>query len=180
MKIEQIPSELKEARKFYEYILRHRDWMTSKLRSAYVHIGDEQREFIENLDPLALHINTYRDMAGYLEVADSTSFRLLRGRYSEIVPLTGQPRITPLKILMPNKDELARIHSASKINQILDEERISNQGYSDQIISQLTNGLVARRTVTKYRLESGLPKYQDRKNAYTKNPNTKFEIPLYS
>ena len=168
--------EFPESKKLYKLLSKEREWISSTLRDFYANLGNSQREFIYSLDPVSLHIYQLKDAAKELGFHLTTVSRLRKGRYISVIDSKQRNHMYPACVLMPNTDEYARIALTHQLNYALQKEAEEQTGRSDDWLS-VHSGL-ARRTVTKYRTEAGIPKSRERETSYKDNPQIRYTISL--
>jgi DNA-directed RNA polymerase specialized sigma54-like protein len=172
LSLAQIPREYQEARNIFGFLMYEREWITDVLKRIYTIIGDAQREFIYNPVPVNLNKFELADLAEKMDLHVSTVGRLRNGRY--IVIENDKSVVLPVHFLMPNDDSFRKYNEIEKINLLLAEE--SPQAYSDAKLSANLN--IARRTVTKYRKEYGIPESRERAKAYQKDSEKRYQIEI--
>lgn len=166
--------EFPESKKLYKILSKEREWITKTLREFYFNLGNFQREFVFTQDAQKLNIYGIKECSKELAVHTSTVSRLRRGRYISIIDSQEKQRIYPVAALMPNKVEYEKIHFASQLNYLLEEEAKEQKGQSDDWLA-VHSGL-ARRTVTKYRTDANIPNSKGRSQVYRDNPVMRYGI----
>lgn len=146
--------------------LQHFDeWKRRTLRSAYVIIGEVQREFLEDLDNTRYHIFKAENLAEKLQLHESTVSRLLSNRWVEARSVVGDQKVLYAKDMLVTNDGLKKYLALKPLNNLLLEEFERKKAYSDRELTEKVRGL-ARRTIAKYRLEAGVPGTCQRNEAY--------------
>ncbi len=146
--------------------LRHFDeWKRKKLIEAYVIIGDSKREFLEEFDYGTCGVFRQEDLAEKMELSESTVSRLVTNRWVEARDVKGEQRFMYVKDLFTTSDDLIRYTSIPELNKVLRLEFESGKSYSDGKIAEMVKKL-ARRTITKIRMESDIPTATERAKAY--------------
>ncbi|MEK6945796.1 MAG: hypothetical protein AABW63_03310 [Nanoarchaeota archaeon] len=160
----KIPDHFKNAKKLYAHISSQREYVNSKLRESYVAIGEQQREFLARSEPTTLNVFCQKDLADKVGVSTSLVSRLMKNKSALVQPASSNsPYVLEISQLMPSKEDLGRFLVVRGINQILSEEDPSNP-FSDMEIKQRLGINSARRTVSKYRSEAGIPEARLRVN----------------
>ena len=163
----QISKEFENTRNVYAKILKQYQWQAEKLRSVYNLIGENQREFIGSLDKL--HFNKYNmdDLAEDLGFrSTSTAHRLIDGRRVYVNPVDGEGASYFVKDLLKTKDKIREIYTKDKLIKYF----LSGEDRIDVLFDwQLRKNLrlpVARKTISKYREQLGIPGSSKRKEIY--------------
>lgn len=163
-----------ESKKLYKLLFQERQWINSTLREFYVSLGNSQRQFIYSLNPVQLQVYQLRDSAKELGVHHATVSRLRKGRYVSITSQSGDKQICSVCSLMPNVDNYKKILFANRLNEILQNEAENKRAKSDDYLA--VHSGIARRTVTKYRAEAGIPNLRGREIAYRTDPKRIYQI----
>lgn len=144
------------------------DWKKDVLRRAYVILGERQREYFENFDPVRLNILNQEDFGEELNLTGSTVSRILANRWAEARNLAGEQKYLYVKNhLLVTQHELFKYNNLPEINRLLVEEYALGRAYSDQeIIKKIRGRGLARRTLTKYREDNQIPSSSERNKLY--------------
>ncbi|MEK6974534.1 MAG: hypothetical protein AABW41_04845 [Nanoarchaeota archaeon] len=166
-----------ETAKLLVQIRRHDQWKRNVLKDSYVFIGEVQREYFEDFDRPKFNIFSQKELADKLNLSHSTVSRLISNRLVEARNLVGAKQVIYAKDLLVTKDDLKRFIVSPEINKALEEEFARKEAFSDQEIAKRAKH-IARRTVTKYRLESNVPNARERNIAYqTGNVTAPYQLP---
>ena len=160
-----------ETARLLENLKRFDEWKRRTLRDVYLRIGEEQREFFEALDRTRFHIFRQEDLATRLDYSASTMSRLISNRYVEARSTGSSVQILPVKDLLVTGDRLKRYVVTPEINNVLTEEFSKGTAYSDNQIAKKVS-IAARRTITKYRIEAGIPSNIERSKVYASGERT--------
>jgi transcriptional regulator with XRE-family HTH domain len=164
-----------ETAKLFSQLRRFDEWKRKELVEAYTVLGGKQREYFEKFNPLVFNIFSAEKLADSMGVTSSTISRILSNRWVEARNIEGEQKIMFSKGLMKTKDEIERYVHFSKLNGILFEEYQNKKGYSDFEIAKKMPS-IARRTISKYRTEQGIPVCSLRKREYEKGKEKSFEF----
>jgi len=156
--------EYEAAAKLMKKLVSFRDWSTRTAREAYESIRDKQRKLINTgrlIDAVPL---SRQSLADILDLHETTVGRLMNPRYVEIGYASGN-LVVPVNALLPTNDDVAKYLWKNRINEHLAEEFKEKTAYSDdKIAAGKINGV--RRTITKYRIEEGIPAVHERQKQY--------------
>ncbi len=143
-----------------------KNWIVRTLGDCYVAIGKAQAAYLLRLDPRQLVELPVSKIKDELELPyDTTTYwRLFQNRSVRIVSPEGT-RILPLSYLLPARDEIRKYHWIPKFESLLEQECVSKRSLSDDELARRL-GLVARRTIAKYRQLANIPTHLDRQRAY--------------
>ena len=158
-------SQFPETSRLVSQLKKFDEWKRAKLRDAYVYLGDSQREYFEQFDTSKLQIFIQEDMGEKLGLSESTVSRILENRFVEIRAIDDSQKLMRSKDLFISQDNIKRYAVTPQINNIFQEELSNGMAFSDQAIANRVKN-VARRTVTKYRIESEIPGRFDRQREY--------------
>ncbi len=151
---------------FARWLLGQKDWIVRTLGDCYVAIGKAQAAYLLRLDPrqlVELPVSKITDKLG-LRYNTTTYWRLFQNRSVRIVSPEGT-RLLPLSFLLPTRDDIQKYHWIPKFDSLLKEECVSKRAFSDDEMARRL-GLVARRTIAKYRQLANIPSHVDRQKAY--------------
>ncbi len=166
MEILQIDASLHpETAKLISQLRKFDDWKRRTLTKAYRVIGDEQREFFEDLISTRFHIFSQADLAEKIGIHYSNVSRILASRWVEARNTDGEQKTIYTKDLLPTRDMLTKYLAIPGLNKALQEEFETGVAFSDQHITEMVSGL-ARRTIAKYRQEAGIPAKLGRAKMY--------------
>jgi len=164
-------SQYPETARLVDHLRRFDEWKRKTLRNIYLTIGDEQREYFEELDKTRFHIFKQQDLAEKIDISWSTVSRLIANRYAESRGINGNLEILATKDLCITADKLLRYSVTPLINAVFEKEFSERMAYSDQEINGMVPN-VARRTIAKYRFEAGIPSHGDRVRSYRTGEKT--------
>ena len=151
---------------FARWLLGQKNWIVRTLGDCYVAIGKAQAAYLLRLDPrqlVELPVSKITDKLG-LRYNTTTYWRLFQNRSVRIVSPEGT-RLLPLSYLLPTRDDIRKYHWIPKFDSLLEEECVSKRAFSDDEMARRL-GLVARRTIAKYRQLANIPSHVDRQKAY--------------
>jgi len=140
-------------------------WKRGELRKIYGVMGNQQREFLAGFDETRYNICGVNSIADMVNLHETTVYRILANRWVEARNIQGDVKTMRSKDLCTTKNDVLRLASCQRINQILQEEWESGNAYSDQKIANQVPSIV-RRTVAKYRNVFGVPNTSERQVAY--------------
>lgn len=159
------PNKYPETAKLFYQLKNFDEWKRGKLINVYLNIGDKQREYFENFNPLRFNLFSQNGLAESMGLSESTVSRLLSNRFVEARNIEREQKFLRSKDLLKTKDNIKRYRASSEINKILDEEFSAEVAYSDEgIANSIPN--ISRRAITKYRNEAGIPSARKRKDIY--------------
>ncbi len=158
-------SKYPESSRLLDQLKRFDDWKRSKLRDSYVLIGGAQREFLEDFDPLMYRVFTQEKLARVLGNNAGTISRLLSCRWAEARSISGEQRVIYAKDFFVSSADLMKYAASPMLNNLFQEEFEHGKALSDSDISKKIRK-VARRTITKYRMEHEIPDVYERSKAY--------------
>lgn len=173
LRLAQVPKQFKDAKKFLNFLINHKNWTSQKLRETYLALGKEQAEFIHSLDEQNLNHFQLTDLAETLGVNLSTAFRLARHRLVGIAK-DNQIIVIPTPALLVNSNQFFYSVHYQQINQVLVEEAESGEALSDSKIAQKTKMIM--RTIAKYRKMSGIPNHRERQVRYDSGDRTPYTV----
>jgi len=171
------PSTFPETAKLFSQIKRFDSWKRKKLTEAYTFLGAKQREYFERFDPLTFNLFNDLSLAKEMGLNQSTVYRILCNRWIEARNIEGEQKVMFAKDLLKTETEITKYHNLSKLNKLLLEEYKNKKGYSDQEMARKIPS-IARRTITKYRLESGFPAGSSRQREYADGKKEPFLFKL--
>jgi len=160
------PVKYPNASKLLRQLRNFDTWKRSQLREAYLIMGDKQREFFESFDNTRLHLFLQRHVAERLDLTVGTISRILSNRWIEARDVAGNQRVMYAKDLFATEEDLLRYRMLPVLNEIFAEEFEKGRVYSDREITERVRG-IARRTITKYRKEAGIPSTPERRRLYS-------------
>lgn len=146
-------------------IRKYSAWKRRLLVEGYEIIGEEQAKFLRDLDPMDYHALSRAELAERLGVHEGTIHRIFSNRLVEALAVNGIRATMPASNLFITMDEFRRIIVTPLLNHLLDIEYATGKALSDQFLA-LKVGILARRTIAKYREESSVPAHGDRNRAY--------------
>jgi hypothetical protein len=163
----QIGPEFPNARKLRNYLIREHDWIGAQLRKIYHRIGENQRKFIATFNPLDIHPYTRIDIGEETGLHGSTVGKLISSRF--VALKKGKENYAfPTKELLLGIYDFKRYLSAPRINELLELEFEAREALSDQAFTETIQGkIIARRTFTKYRKNTGIPSRGERQKSYS-------------
>lgn len=142
---------------FARWLMGQKNWIIKTLTDCYFAIGKTQAAFLISLDPSALvelPISKIRDKLR-LRYDTSTYWRLLHNRSVNIVSPAGD-RFVPVSYLLPTNDDILKYQWIPRFNALMQEEYLSRTACSDHELARRL-GMVARRTIAKYRDRGNIP-----------------------
>ena len=161
---------------FARWLLGQKNWIVGTLGDCYVAIGKAQAAYLLRLDPrqlVELPVSKITDKLG-LRYNTTTYWRLFQNRSVRIVSPEGT-RLLPLSFLLPTRDDIQKYHWIPKFDSLLKEECVSKRAFSDDEMAQRL-GLVARRTIAKYRELANIPTHGVRQKAYNAGREQPFSM----
>ena len=158
-------SEYPETSKLISQLRSFDTWKRKTLREGYILIGGEQREFFEDLDTSRLTLFGAKQLADALEVSEGTISRILSNRWIEARSYSGERKAMVTKDLLVNSRDIVKYASLPSLNKALEEEFDRGYAFSEIELAQKAPKL-ARRTLSKYRKESGIPSTSERNEVY--------------
>lgn len=161
------PVKYPETSRLIAQVRRFNDWKRNVLRDIYVILGGIQREFFERFDWEKMNIFNQANLAGKVGVTSGTISRILCNRWIEARDLGGRQKYMNVKDLLISSDQIRKFRSIPELNAILKEEFEKGEAHSDIYFAERVRGL-ARRTIVKYREQSGIPPAGERKRIYEK------------
>lgn len=173
------PSEYPETAKLLSNLRKFDGWKRETLSEAYTMIGGAQREYFEDFDSGKFNIFSQDNLANKLNLTTSTISRILGNRWVEARNIEGEQKYIYSKNLLKTSDEIKKYKAIPLINRLLSEEFRMKEAYSDKEIVERLNGVLARRTISKYRANSGIPGINERNKEYRNfNLDEPYQIPL--
>ena len=163
--LEVDPSIYPETSKLLSQLKKFDEWKRSTLRKTYVILGDEQREFLEELDTSRFNLFNQERLANELNLSQSTVSRVLCNRWVEARNVRGEQKFLYAKDLCVTQDDINRYTILPRLNQIFMEEFKRKKAFSDWEISRRVPN-IARRTINKYRSRAGIPNTSKRNDLY--------------
>jgi len=170
-------SDFPETAKLFSQVKRFDSWKRKKLTEVYAILGREQREYFEKFNPLTFNLFNDSCLAKEMGLSPSTIYRILCNRWIEARNIEGEQKVMFAKDLLKTETDITKYHNLSKLNKLLLEEYQNEKGYSDQEMARRIPS-IARRTITKYRLESGFPVGSSRRREYFKGRDEPFSFKL--
>lgn len=170
-------SEFPETAKLLAQLRNFDKWKRGELRKAYIEIAGVQREYLENFDEARFNLLDQRQLATNLGLSGGTVSRMLTNRWVEARNLERESKFLYAKDLLVTKDRLKKCVALPQINAMLGKEFGRRDAYTDtEIAAEIPN--VARRTITKYRNQMGIPGCKERTLAYQTGKDEPFTIIL--
>ena len=135
--------------------------------NVYQLVAKEQAVFLHSWQPADLMPFPQSRLSQFegLDYSSSTYSRLLKERTVAVV-LCGTTKVIPVRLLMPTSDQAKAYGHIDAINRAFQAELCQRRALSDCEMEAFLGGRVARRTITKYRCESGVPEAAIRNRHY--------------
>lgn len=162
------PSLYPETSKLLNQLKNFEEWKTRTLRDAYVLIAGKQREYFEEFNPLRFNVFNHKNLAGNMNLSESTIGRILSNRRIEARNIEGEQRCINTKDLLKSRRDLQKYNLIPKINEILKSEFENGEACSDDNIREEMEIDVSRESIKEYRLKSGIPGSYERNRFYKK------------
>jgi len=158
-------SEYPETARLLKALEKFDNWKKESLRNIYTILGDKQRCFFEEFDKTRFRVFNQEDLASELGYTASTVSRIMNNRFVEANSIESNQRVMPTKGLLVTQDHFKRFVFTQRLNDLLQREFESGIVNSDCELSAIIPS-IARRTVTKYRTDAGIPDMYERRFAY--------------
>lgn len=166
-----------ETSQLIKNLLHYDNWKRDNLIKTYTILGERQREFFEEFDTSRFNKFVSEDLGEKLNLHHTTICRLLSNRWIEARNIKGEQRILKTKDLLISQTKLLRDRAIKYLNEKFLEEFEKGQAYSDKTLFKDLQGIVSRRAIAKYRINSGIPNSMVRMKEYaSKSVATPYQI----